>query len=139
MAGLVRAPFSGDRRMSGPRRAPASVDAYIAAFPPEVRTVLERLRATARKLLPDARETISYGIPTYKRHGPVAYFAAFKAHIGLYPPVRGDAALAKAVARYANDKGNLRFPLEEPLPMRLIERVIRHQAKRDAARAAPGR
>ena len=84
--------------MSASRRAPASVDAYVAGFPPEVRAILERLRATARKLLPDAQETISYGIPTYKRHGPVVYFAAFKAHIGVYPPVRGDAALVKAVA-----------------------------------------
>ena len=125
--------------MSAVRRTPASVDAYIAAFPPEVRAILERLRATARKLLPDAQETISYGSPTYKRHGPVVYFAAFKAHIGLYPPVRGDAALAKAVARYANDKGNLRFPLGEPLPVALIERVMQHQAKRDASRAVQRR
>jgi uncharacterized protein YdhG (YjbR/CyaY superfamily) len=125
--------------VSPSRKTPASVDAYIGAFPPEVRAVLERLRATAKKLLPDARETISYGIPTYKRDGPIVYFAAFKSHIGVYPPVRGEAALEKAVARYANEKGNLRFPLDEPLPMALIERVVRHHAKRDAARAAPGR
>ena len=118
-----------------PARKPASVDAYVTGFPPDVRMILERLRVTARKLLPDAQETISYGIPTYKRNGPVVYFAAFKAHIGFYPPVLGDAALEKAVARYANDKGNLRFPLDEPLPMALIERIVRHQAKRDAASA----
>jgi len=116
-------------------RKPASVDAYVACFPPDVREILERLRSTARKLLPDAQETISYGIPTYKRNGPVVYFAAFKSHIGFYPPVRGDATLVKAVARYANDKGNLRFPLDEPLPMALIERIVRHHAKRDAASA----
>ena len=116
-------------------RKPASVDAYVAEFPSDVRAILERLRATARKLLPDAQETISYGIPTYKRNGPVVYFAAFKSHIGFYPPVRGDATLVKAVARYANDKGNLRFPLDEPLPMALIERIVRHHAKRDAASA----
>ncbi len=125
--------------MSPSRKPPASVDAYVAAFPPKVRAVLERLRVTARKLLPDAEETISYGIPTYKREGPIVHFAAFKSHIGLYPPVRGNAALEKAVARYANDKGNLRFPLDEPLPMALIERIVRHQAKRDAERAAPKR
>ncbi|HEY8244951.1 MAG TPA: DUF1801 domain-containing protein [Casimicrobiaceae bacterium] len=120
--------------MVAARQAPASVDAYVAGFPPDVRAILERLRATARKLLPDAQETISYGIPTYRRDGPVVYFAAFKAHIGFYPPVRGDVALEKAVARYANDKGNLRFPLVEPLPMALIERIVRHQAKREASR-----
>ena len=125
--------------MSAVRRTPASVDAYIAAFPPEVRAILERLRATARKLLPDAQETISYGIPTYRRHGAVVHFAAFKAHIGIYPPVRGDSALKKAVARHANDRGNLRFPLDEPLPMALIERVIRHHGKRDASRVVQRR
>ena len=125
--------------MSTSRKAPASVDAYVAGFPPDVRAVLGRLRATVRSLLPDARETISYGIPTYKRFGTVVHFAAFKAHVGLYPPVRGDAKLEQALARYANDKGNLRFPLDEPLPMPLIERVVRHQAKRDAARAKAGR
>lgn len=125
--------------MSTSRKTPASVDAYVAGFPPDVRSVLERLRTTVRSLLPDARETISYGIPTYKRHGTVVHFAAFKAHVGLYPPVRGDAKLEKALARYANDKGNLRFPLDEPLPMPLIERVVRHQAKRDAARDKAGR
>jgi uncharacterized protein YdhG (YjbR/CyaY superfamily) len=136
---VVGGPLPGDRRVSPSRKTPASVDAYIAAFPPQVRAVLERLRATARKLLPDAQETISYGIPTYQRHGPIVHFAAFKAHVGVYPPVRGDAALEKAVARYANDKGNLRFALDEPLPMALIARVVRHHAKRDAARAAPKR
>ena len=118
-----------------PGRKPESVDAYVSGFPPDVQTILGRLRTTVRSLLPDARETISYGIPTYKRNGAVVYFAAFKAHIGFYPPVRGDAALEKAVARYANDKGNLRFPLDEPLPMALIERIVRHHAKRDAASA----
>ena len=118
-----------------PGRKPESVDAYVSGFPPDVQTILGRLRTTVRSLLPDARETISYGIPTYKRNGAVVYFAAFKAHIGFYPPVRGDATLEKAVARYANDKGNLRFPLDEPLPMALIERIVRHQAKRDAASA----
>ena len=117
-----------------PGRKPESVDAYVSGFPPDVQTILGRLRTTVRSLLPDARETISYGIPTYKRNGAVVYFAAFKAHIGFYPPVRGDAALEKAVARYAGDKGNLRFPLDEPMPMTLIERIVRHQAKRDAAR-----
>jgi uncharacterized protein YdhG (YjbR/CyaY superfamily) len=117
-----------------PGRKPESVDAYVSGFPPDVQTILGRLRTTVRSLLPDARETISYGIPTYKRNGAVVYFAAFKAHIGFYPPVRGDAALEKAVARYAGDKGNLRFPLDEPMPMALIERIVRHQAKRDAAR-----
>ena len=108
-------------------RKPASVDAYLAGFPPEVRAILARLRATVRGLAPDATETISYGIPTFRRDGGLLYLAAFKRHIGVYPPVRGDARLEQAVARYANEKGNLRFPLDEPMPLRLFERVVRHQ------------
>jgi uncharacterized protein YdhG (YjbR/CyaY superfamily) len=118
-----------------PPAKPASVDAYIAAFPPGVRKVLREVRAAVRAAAPDASETISYGIPTFRMHGPVAYFAAFKHHIGFYPPVRGDAKLEQAVARYANDKGNLRFPLDEPMPLALIARVVRHRLRQDRAAA----
>lgn len=117
--------------MSASRSAAASVDAYIAGFPDDVRPILMRIRAIAREAAPDADETISYGIPTFKRDGAVFHFAAFKRHVGLYPPVR-DAALAKAVARYANDKGNLAFPLDAPMPWALIARIARRQL-------APGR
>ena len=108
-------------------RKPASVDAYIAGFPPDVRARLEQLRALVRSLAPDATERIGYGIPTYQRDGGVLHFAAFKQHIGFYPPVHGDARIEQAVARYANEKGNLRFPLDEPLPLALIGRIVRHQ------------
>jgi uncharacterized protein YdhG (YjbR/CyaY superfamily) len=107
-------------------RAPAGVDAYVAGFPPDVRAILERLRAIARAAAPDAEETISYGIPTFKRDGARFHFAAFRKHVGLYPPVR-DAALARAAAKYANDKGNLAFPLDAPMPWPLIERIAKRQ------------
>ena len=79
---------------------------------------------------------MSYRIPAYRQHNIFVYFAGFKQHIGLFPPVRGDARLEKAVARYANPKGNLKFPHDEPLPLPLIARIARQQAKADAARAA---
>jgi len=63
------------------------------------------------------------------------YFAAFKAHIGFYPPVRGDAGLEKAVTPYAGEKGNLRFPLDRPIPYRLIERIVKHRVKQTSAKA----
>jgi uncharacterized protein YdhG (YjbR/CyaY superfamily) len=66
----------------------------------------------------------------------LVYFAGFKNHIGLYPPVRGDAALEKAVAKYAGPKGNLKFPYDEPLPLALIARIVRHKVRQDTARAA---
>ena len=107
------------------------VDAYIATFPPRVRTLLRRVRATIRKHAPRAEEFLSYRIPAYRQHGVLVYFAGFKGHVGFYPPVCGDARLAKALARYAGPKGNLRFSYDEPLPMGLIARIVRLRVKQD--------
>jgi uncharacterized protein YdhG (YjbR/CyaY superfamily) len=115
---------------------PADIDAYIATFPPDVQAILESVRATIHGAAPDALETISYRIPAFTLHGMLVYFAAFKHHIGFYPPVRGDAALVKAVARYAGEKGNLRFPLDEPMPHRLIARIVKLRLKQNVAKAA---
>lgn len=101
------------------------MDEYIAKQPPKVRTVLRRIRGIVRRAAPHARETISYRIPAYSSDGRLFYFAAFRNHIGLYPPMRGNAALERAVAPYANEKGNLRFPLDRPIPYALIERIVR--------------
>lgn len=111
------------------------VDAYIAGFPANARTRLKQVRAAIRKAAPQAREGISYRIPAYKLHGMLVYFAGFKAHIGLFPPTRGNAALEKAVAKYAGPKGNLRFPYADPLPLALISRIVRHKLKQDLAKA----
>ena len=113
---------------------PTTIDEYIAAFSPEVRAILERIRATIRDAVPDAQETISYRIPAFTRNGTLVYFAAFKAHIGFYPPVRGDARLEKAIAPYAGEKGNLRFPLDRPIPYQLIERIVKHRVKQTSAK-----
>jgi uncharacterized protein YdhG (YjbR/CyaY superfamily) len=116
-------------------KSPA-VDAYIAAFPAPVQARLKKVRATIRKAAPGATEIISYRIPAFKLHGVLVFFAGFKAHIGLFPPVRGNAALEKSAARYAGPKGNLRFPHAEPLPLPLISRIVRHKLKQDLAKAA---
>lgn len=108
------------------------VDAYIDRYPAKVQTILRKIRRTIRRVAPNARESISYRIPTYSLDGPVVYFAAFRNHIGLYPPARGDAALERAVARYANERGNLRFPLDEPIPYALIERIVRFKVGQNA-------
>ena len=109
---------------------PTPVDDYIAGFSPEVRKVLREVRATIRKAAPGAVESLSYRIPTFKLNGrTVVHFAGFKNHIGMYPPVRGSAALQKAVARYAGEKGNLRFPLDEKMPHALISRIVKSKVK----------
>ena len=120
--------------MSATRTAPKNMDEYIAACAPEVRSILERIRRTVRNAVPDAQETISYRMPTFTLHGVLVHFAAFKKHIGFYPPVRGDAKLQKAIATYAGEKGNLQFPLDQPIPYGLIERIVKHRAKQNSAR-----
>lgn len=115
--------------MPGTEAKPQTIDAYIDAFPPEVRAILEKIRATIRDAAPDAEEAISYRIPAFKLNGVLFYFAAFRHHIGLYPPVRGDASLMKRVAPYAGEKGNLRFALDRPIPYDLIARITRHRVK----------
>jgi uncharacterized protein YdhG (YjbR/CyaY superfamily) len=115
---------------------PRNIDQYIAAFSPEVQAILERIRLTISKSAPGARETISYRMPAFALSGILVYFAAFKKHIGLYPPIRGDAKLEKALSPYAGEKGNLRFPLDEPIPYDLIERIVKLRVKQDREKAA---
>src|SRR5262245_42262135 len=100
-------------------RKSSEVDAYIAGFPRPIQARLKKVRSTIRTHAPKASEVISYRIPAYRQHGMLVYFAGFKEHIGLFPPVRGDAALARALSRYAGPKGNLRFSHDEPLPLGL--------------------
>jgi uncharacterized protein YdhG (YjbR/CyaY superfamily) len=114
---------------------PESIDAYISDFPPEKQAVLEQIRQTIRAAAPDAEEAISYRMPTFKQKGILVHFAAFKAHIGLYPPIHGDASLEKAIAPFAGEKGNLRFPLDQPIPYDLIERIVKHQVTKNLAKA----
>ena len=121
--------------MASRRASFKTIDSYIAAFSPEVRAILEKIRFTIRKAAPAAEEAISYQMPTLKLHGNLVHFAAFKEHIGFYPPVAGDAKLVKAVARYANERGNLRFPLDEEIPYGLITRITKHRVKQNLARA----
>jgi len=121
------------------RAAPKSIDKYIASFSPEVQAILERIRLTIRKAAPGAQETISYNIPTFTLSGVLVHFAAFKKHIGFYPPVRGDARLEKAASTYAGEKGNLRFPLDQPIPYGLIEKLVKLRVKQNLLKARASR
>ena len=114
--------------------APKNIDDYIAAFSPRVRAILKKVRATVGKAAPGAEERISYGIPAFALHGNLVYFAAFKNHIGFYPPVR-DRRLRKAVAIYAGEKGNLRFPLDQPIPYALIGRIVKVRVRENLGKA----
>jgi uncharacterized protein YdhG (YjbR/CyaY superfamily) len=112
-----------------PRPRIASVDDYLANQPTRSRVVLRRIRALVKRLFPDAVETISYQLPAFKRGRVFIYFAAFTSHVGIYPPVRDHPTLLRSLARYRNAKGNLRFPLDQPIPYTVIGRVIKALAK----------
>ena len=115
------------------------INSYISHFPADVQAILQKVRATISSAAPDAKEVISYMMPAFKQHGILVYFAAWKKHIGLYPPITGEKVVEKAVARYAGPKGNLQFPLDEPIPYDLIERIVKLRVEQDSAKAAAKR
>jgi len=108
-----------------------SVDEYIASQPEAARGLLKRVRSTIRKAVPEAEEMISYQIPAYKLHGrPVLYFAGWKEHYSLYPATdHVVAAFQDALSPYEISKGTIRFPLSEPVPVKLIGRIAKFRAK----------
>jgi uncharacterized protein YdhG (YjbR/CyaY superfamily) len=122
--------------MATGRRMPRNIDEYIAGFTPDVQAILERIRATIASAAPDAQEKISYRMPAFFQGGVLVYFAAFKNHIGFYPPVKGDSGLEQAISLYAGEKGNLRFPLDQPIPYHLITKIARLRMKQNSAKAA---
>lgn len=104
---------------------------YIAAAEPKVRPVLRKIRAIVKQCVPGATECISYRMPSFRKGRVFMHYAAFKQHIGVYPPVR-DPALAQALAPYRAGKGNLQFPLDRPMPYALIGRIAAALAKQAA-------
>ena len=115
--------------------APATVDEYIATYPKKVQLILNRVRRTVRKVAPDAEEKISYRMPAYTQDGVLFYFGGFAEHVGVYPPVR-DKALMRELAPYANEKGNLRFRYDEPIPWELLARIVKARVTENALKAA---
>ena len=111
------------------RSTAKNIDEYIAAFSPRVQSILKRIRLTIRQAAPAAKEKISYKMPAFTLDGDLIYFAAFKKHIGIFPPVRGDEKLRKETSRYRGEKGNLKFPLDEPIPYALISRLVKFRVK----------
>ena len=100
-----------------------TIDDYIATVSPEARQILAEIRRLIHLKVPQAQEAISYQMPAFKLQSTFIYFAAFKKHIGVYPPIVTDKSLIAATARYRNDKGNLAFPFDETMPYELIGRV----------------
>lgn len=116
-----------------------TIDEYIARFPEEIQAVLQAIRATIHAAAPAATETISYQMPAFAQQGTLVYFAAWKQHIGLYPPISADAPFKAALAQYEGPKGNLQFPLDEPLPLELIRQIVQFRVQENMAHTAAKR
>ncbi|HXK61719.1 MAG TPA: DUF1801 domain-containing protein [Acidobacteriota bacterium] len=121
------------------QKGPENIDEYISAFSPREREILEHIRLIVHKNAPEAEETISYRMPAFRLNGILIYFAGFKNHIGVYPPVEGDPDLQEALKPYAGPKGNLKFPLDQPIPYDLIERIVRLRVKQNLTKSAARR
>lgn len=98
---------------------------YIAAFPEDVQNKMHQLRDAIKKAAPDAEETIAYMMPAYKYHGPLVYFAGYKNHIGFYATPNGHEAFKKELSVYKQGKGSVQFPLDEPLPLGLVSKIVK--------------
>lgn len=108
----------------------STIDEYIRSFPRDVQAVLERMRQTIRKAAPDAVESISYQMPAFKLNGKaLVYFAAFEKHIGFYPIPSGIEAFKEELSQYKQGKGSVQFPLDEPMPYDLVEKIVKYRVK----------
>lgn len=106
-----------------------NIDDYIANFPEDVQKVLEQVRVTIQKAAPQAEEAISYQMPTFKLNGNLVHFAAWKNHIGFYPTPSGTKEFQKEIAKYVFAKGSIQFPLNEPMPLALITKIVNFRVK----------
>lgn len=121
--------------MDAEKKVPESIDAYIAQADPAVRARLEQIRALCHELAPEASEKISYQMPTFFLEGNLVHFAAFKEHIGFYPTPSGTEAFQAELTPYKSGKGSIQFPLNQPLPLDLIRRIVEFRVAETKAKA----
>lgn len=114
---------------------PKDTDEYISLFPAETQALLKTLRAIIKKAAPDAVEVISYQMPAYKLFGMLVYFAAYQHHIGFYPGSSGVVAFAEDLNSYKTSKGTVQFPLNKPLPIDLITKMVLYRAHENIQKA----
>jgi uncharacterized protein YdhG (YjbR/CyaY superfamily) len=120
--------------MAASRGQYKTIDEYINRFPEDVRRILNELRQTIKEAAPEARETINYQIPTFTLNGNLVHFAAFPNHIGFYPTPSGMEAFKKELSGYKGAKGSVQFPINEPLPLSLIRRIVEYRVKENRER-----
>ena len=114
----------------------AYIDEYIETFPEEIQILLEEMRVNIKAAAPDAEEKISYQMPAFALKGNLVYFAAFKDHIGFYAMPSGNEAFRRELSKYDGSKGTVRFPLDKPLPLGLITRIVKFRVAENLKKAA---
>lgn len=112
-----------------------SIDEYISLFPENIRDNLIKLRNVIKDIVPEAEETISYQMPTFKLNGNLVHFAAFKDHIGFFPTPSVITKFKKELSGYGTSKGTIRFPLNEPLPFSLIRKIVKFRVDENLAKS----
>src|SRR5215510_7334356 len=113
----------------------ASTDEYIASLPEDIQKIIQEVRATIKAAAPDATEKISYQMPTFYLKGNLVHFAAFKNHIGFYPAPNGIEAFKDELSRYESGKGSAQFPLDKPLPLELVTKIVKYRAAENLKKA----
>jgi uncharacterized protein YdhG (YjbR/CyaY superfamily) len=114
---------------------PNDIDEYISGFPKEIQKILEQIRATVKEAAPEAVETIKYAMPTFTLQGDLVHFAAFKNHIGLYAAPTGNEAFAEEFSGYKTGKGSVQFPLDKPMPLSLITKIVKFRVEKNKREA----
>ena len=112
------------------------IDEYISVQTPEVQILLEQMRQTIKKAAPEAEEVISYNMPAFKYHGMLVYFAAYKNHIGFYATPTGHSEFKDELSVYKQGKGSVQFPLNQPLPLELIAKIVRFRVNENLRKSA---
>jgi uncharacterized protein YdhG (YjbR/CyaY superfamily) len=112
-----------------------SIDEYIATFPEDIQAKLQEIRQTIKAAAPDASEKIAYAMPTFHLKGNLVHFAAFKNHIGFYPAPRGIEAFQEELSQYKGAKGSVQFPIDEPMPLDLIRRIVEYRVQDNLQKA----
>jgi uncharacterized protein YdhG (YjbR/CyaY superfamily) len=120
--------------MAIPKTQLKTMDNYIATFPKNVQEILEKLRRVIRESAPKAEETINYGIPTFKLNGNLVHFAALKNHIGFYPTPSAIIAFKKELSNYKQAKGSVQFPINKPLPLDTVKKIVKFRVKENEGR-----
>ena len=113
---------------------PKNVDDYIASFPDDLQKILQQIRQTIRKAAPQAEEIINYGVPTFTLHGNLVHFAGFKNHVGFYPTPSGIDKFKEELSKYEGAKGSVKFPLDKPMPLGLIRKIVKFRVKEKPGR-----